>query len=71
MVLSIMNHKWLQLLRSSQKKILRQFKIVNAVIKAMAWQSEHTDEELAKLVSPMFEGRDLVEIVGILRGITF
>ncbi|MGJ0847186.1 ABC transporter substrate-binding protein [Tissierella praeacuta] len=43
-------------------------KFVNAVIKAMAWQAEHTDEELAKLVSPMFEDRDLVEIVGILRG---
>lgn len=43
-------------------------KFVNAVIKAMDWQSKHTDEELAKLVSPMFEDRDLVEIIGILRG---
>lgn len=43
-------------------------KFVNAVIKAMDWQAKHTDEELAKLVSPMFEDRDLVEIVGILRG---
>ncbi len=43
-------------------------KFVNAVIKAMKWQSEHSDKELAELVAPMFEGRDLEETVSILRG---
>lgn len=42
-------------------------KFVNAVVKAMIWQSEHTDEEIAKLVSPMFEGKEMTEIVSILR----
>lgn len=42
-------------------------KFVNAVKRAMQWQEQHTDEELAALVSPMFDGRDMVEIVSILR----
>lgn len=42
-------------------------KFVNAVVKAMIWQSEHSDEEIAELVSPMFEGKEMVEIVSILR----
>ncbi|MFA5576762.1 MAG: ABC transporter substrate-binding protein [Tissierellaceae bacterium] len=43
-------------------------KFVNAVIRAMKWQETHTEEELAELVSPMFEGRDLLETVKILKG---
>ncbi|HLR35283.1 MAG TPA: ABC transporter substrate-binding protein [Tissierellales bacterium] len=43
-------------------------KFVNAVMKGIKWQSEHSDEEVAKLVAPMFEGKDMVEVIGILRG---
>ncbi|MCK9443490.1 MAG: ABC transporter substrate-binding protein [Tissierellaceae bacterium] len=42
-------------------------KFVNASMKAIKWQTEHTDEELAELVSPMFEGKDMVEVISILR----
>ena len=42
-------------------------KFVNAVKRAMQWQKDHSDKELAELVSPMFDNRDMVEIVGILR----
>lgn len=42
-------------------------KFVNAVIKAMKWQEEHSVEEVAELVGPMFEGRDVVETIGILK----
>ncbi|MCR1899933.1 ABC transporter substrate-binding protein [Irregularibacter muris] len=42
-------------------------KFVNAVMKAIQWQTEHSDEEVARVVAPMFEGKDMVEIIGILR----
>lgn len=42
-------------------------KFVNAVIKAMKWQEEHSVEEIAELVAPMFEGRNLVETIGIIK----
>jgi len=31
----------------------------NAVAKAMAWQASHSDEEVAKAVSPLFPGRNI------------
>ncbi|OLS01547.1 putative aliphatic sulfonates-binding protein precursor [Tissierella creatinophila DSM 6911] len=42
-------------------------KFTNAVMKAIQWQTEHTDEEIAKVVAPMFDGKDMVEIISILR----
>ena len=42
-------------------------KFVNAVMKAIQWQNEHSDEEIAEVVAPMFEGKDLAEIISILR----
>ncbi len=42
-------------------------KFVNAAMKGVKWQTEHSDEEIAELVSPMFEGKDMVEIISILR----
>lgn len=42
-------------------------KFVNAVMRAIKWQNEHTDEEIAEVVAPMFEGKDMVEIISILR----
>ncbi len=42
-------------------------KFVNAVMKAIQWQTEHTEKEIAEVVSPMFEGKDMVEIISILK----
>lgn len=42
-------------------------KFVNAVMKAVKWQNEHTVEEIAEVVSPMFDGKDMVEVISILR----
>lgn len=42
-------------------------KFVNAVMRAIKWQTEHTDKEIAEVAKPMFEGRDMVEIISILR----
>ena len=34
-------------------------KFANAVAKAMAWQGEHTDKEIAETVAPLFPGRNI------------
>lgn len=43
-------------------------KFANAVIKAIDWQNTHTDKEIADLVKPMFEGKELEEIIAVIRG---
>lgn len=42
-------------------------KFVNAVMRAIEWQNGKTNEEIATVVQPMFEGLDMVEVITILR----
>ncbi len=42
-------------------------KFVNAVMRAIQWQNEQTNEKIAEVVAPMFEGKNMVEIINILR----
>ena len=43
-------------------------KFVNAVVKAIDWQNNHSDKEIADVVKPMFDGKDLEEVIGAIRG---
>jgi NitT/TauT family transport system substrate-binding protein len=43
-------------------------KFVNAVVKAIVWQSKNSDEAVAKMVAPLFEGVKIdAEFIGYLR----
>ncbi|MDX9917620.1 MAG: ABC transporter substrate-binding protein [Gudongella sp.] len=42
-------------------------KFVNAVMRAIEWQNGKTNEEIAEVAQPMFEGLDMVEVITILR----
>ncbi|MBE6011478.1 MAG: ABC transporter substrate-binding protein [Lachnospiraceae bacterium] len=42
-------------------------KFTNAIAKAFKWQNEHTDEEIAELIAPLFEGTDMTAIIPVTR----
>lgn len=42
-------------------------KFVNAVVKGIEWQNNHSNEEIVELVDPMFEGKDLKDTIDVLK----